>query len=830
MARLPDQLGDWLARVEILARGAERRRAAAAGALAEGRPWQARSEALAILDELPRSRVALLLWADAAQAMMLDGEVAEALERLARELPFRADVWLRLAEARARAGTDPASALLRAAEAGEPGDAADRARLWLADLDLLRGDPERAERWLEQLGLTARASAEATLRRVEAWLDEGERDRARRAAAALPAPAPLDARGWLVEGRLRAAAGDPAAVAAFERALLLEAPRSGRVVADFVAGCRDADSLARLSRMVAELGYAEHPSWRAAFAVADGRSADAVAALADGARRDLEPDLLERYVAAALGARDAAALADAVALARARGAPLDPGVAALARALVADGALAALAELDGASGEWAAELRRATCARLVPVDASAAWRELLDELSSLARGLSAIDVLADIESIAVDLERPLRVAIVGEFNAGKSSFINALLGEAVAPVGVLPTTASVNHLVWAPDRFARVQRASGGDRVVAHAALRDTLRELDPASVERVTIYAPLELLRRVELIDTPGFNAPDPRHAGTARSAFADAHVVLWLLDANQPLKQSERHVMEEIRDLDLPLLVLVNKIDRLPDVAAVDAALAHVAAGLADAGLPVEVPPLAFSARLALDDPAAGERSRWRAVERLVEDVLFAQSARLRERALRRRAGRVASKLADAVRARTTVRERDAEARAAQRARLRAVATDARARAEELEQSLVAVVEAELDALAADLRPVSGGDVEDDALVDFVVARLRGPVGGASTRSALELVAEEDRPAVGAQLEPRVEAMAAALAPWLHAGGASRAVAARRLARQVVRELARVALALAGAPSPAAADPAEARAVALAAALHGEDPSAPG
>lgn len=831
MARLPEQLGDVLARVEILARGAERRRADAARALAEGRPSRARSEALAILDELPRSRVALLLWADAAEAMLLDGEAADALERLAREVPFRADVWLRLAETRHRTGDDPASALVRAAEAGDPVGAADRARLWLSDLDLLRGDPARAERWLDQLGLPARSSPEATLRRVEAWLDQGDVERARRGAAALPSPSPLDARGWLLEGRLAAAAGDRGAVAAFERALLLDAPRSGRVVADYVAACRDPDAIARLARTVADLGYADHPSWRAAFAIADGRTADAVRALAEGARREPTPELVERYTAAAIAARDPAALHDAVALGVERAMPPESGVVALERALAAEGFAERLLALDDATGaarDWAAALRRDAYAGLLPGAAPARWRDIDAELAALARALRVIEVLPDVASIAVDLERPLRVAIVGEFNAGKSSFINALLGEPVAPVGVLPTTATVNHLVWAPDRFARVQRIASSaeaDRVVAHAALKDTLAVLDPESVDRVTIYAPLELLRRVELIDTPGFNAPVAEHATTARAAFSDAHVVVWLLDATQPLKQSERAVLDQIRDLDLPIVVLVNKIDRLPDVAAVDTTLAYVASGLAGAGIDVEVPPLAFSARLALEgrkDAEALERSRWRDVERLVEDVLFADSARLRERALRRRAWRVACVLADEVRARAGARERAATERAAEVARLREAAAAARGRAEELERALARTLEAELDALEPDLRPVSGGDIDDDTLADFVVARLRGPLAEASTRQIVELVADADRPGIAAALGPRVEAMVAALAPWLYAAGRDRASATRRLARQVVAELGRVIVAAAAARPPAAEDPSAARAIALAAALQ--------
>src|SRR5690606_34923995 len=125
-------LGDFLSRVELLARGSEWLRQEAVQALAENRPWDARHHALAILAELPRSRVALALWADAAEAMWLDHEAVEALSQLAQALPFRADVWLRMAQAEWRLGRDPRGSLERASDAPEPAQAADAARLWLA--------------------------------------------------------------------------------------------------------------------------------------------------------------------------------------------------------------------------------------------------------------------------------------------------------------------------------------------------------------------------------------------------------------------------------------------------------------------------------------------------------------------------------------------------------------------------------------------------------------------------------------------------------------------------------------------------------------------------
>src|SRR5262249_60795230 len=127
---------------------------------------------------------------------------------------------------------------------------------------------------------------------------------------------------------------------------------------------------------------------------------------------------------------------------------------------------------------------------------SATWTEVLHELRKSARSLDRLDLLSAVEVLVVERERPLRLAVVGEFNAGKSTFLNALLGEDVAPTGVLPTTATLHWVAWAPDPFARVVVRGAPDRVVPHAELKATLAALKEGKVERVYIYAPIERLK----------------------------------------------------------------------------------------------------------------------------------------------------------------------------------------------------------------------------------------------------------------------------------------------------------------------------------------------
>jgi predicted GTPase len=126
---------------------------------------------------------------------------------------------------------------------------------------------------------------------------------------------------------------------------------------------------------------------------------------------------------------------------------------------------------------------------------------------------------------AVDLDEPFLLVIVGEFNAGKSAFINALLGERVLREGVTPTTAVITRLHYATTLF----------------------EHRDGALLE---VGYPLELLRHVAIIDTPGTNAILREHEAITSHFVPRADLVLFVTSADRPFTETERAFMQRIRD----------------------------------------------------------------------------------------------------------------------------------------------------------------------------------------------------------------------------------------------------------------------------------------
>lgn len=743
--RFSENVAHWFGRAELIAFGAESAHRNARDCLDRGDPLGARLHAKSLLERVPGSKIGLSLLAEASEAASLVEDAAEALVELAEAMPHRAEPWLRLAFAREAAGyPGVGEALERAASATEGWEARRLAWLMLCDRALEADDPALASRWLDRVP-NSYADAGCLLRMAEIALAAGNIEDAERAYRELEALGPasaVDGRRALVLGRIRARRDEPSALDPLLRAFILEARGASAALANYLGSCRDALVVDRARRIVGAAGEGENPRFVAAFALAEGRREDAARALREGASGG-NADSARALLDLALGEHEPRSLEIALRLHRELGLSAPSWADSLSSALdqKARGRdRAALDELDaipeGPGASFRDALRREIFAGWLSEQAGANWPDLLIELSRAAEALGLSPMLPAIEAIAMDRERPLRVAILGEFNAGKSSFLNALLGADVAPTGILPTTAVVHRLVWAADEYARIALRHAPARVVSHERLKHVLKELSAsgAKIDGVTIHAPIELLRSVEFLDTPGQNSPDPSHGESALSALDAAHLAFWLLDANQPLKESERARLAEIAGVGLPVMVMLSKGDRLSD-AQLEGALLHVREGLEMAQLASYREPFAFSTR-SLDDQAG-----WGAVLELLE-VIAAEGALLRERASRRKARLIVDALLERAGERA---EREAR-REAEARDLSEELSRAAARMEGGGEEVVSIWEEALrqpiEALKADLKPISNlsGELSEAALryaVDRAILRLSGPLALAGFRA---------------------------------------------------------------------------------------------
>ncbi len=208
---------------------------------------------------------------------------------------------------------------------------------------------------------------------------------------------------------------------------------------------------------------------------------------------------------------------------------------------------------------------------------------LLDEkeaLTSLLLKLAEIDVpkesIAALQKAILQLDELFLIVVVGEFNAGKSALVNAILGAKVLPEGVTPTTSRVTLVKWGEQAAEKI---------------------ID----EGFSIFTyPLPLLKELNIVDSPGTNAIIRQHERLTDEYVPRSDLVLFVTSADRPMTESERQFLKRILTWGKKVVFVLNKADIFEDEAALEEVrtfiFKHTAAVLGD--LPELFP---VSARLA-------------------------------------------------------------------------------------------------------------------------------------------------------------------------------------------------------------------------------------
>jgi small GTP-binding protein len=237
------------------------------------------------------------------------------------------------------------------------------------------------------------------------------------------------------------------------------------------------------------------------------------------------------------------------------------------------------------------------------------------------------------------LDRPLLVTVMGEFNSGKSTFVNALIGEEVAPMGITPTTATINVLKYGAERKGRVVYLDDEAREIDWADVPKLLKGLDAHEASRIRVVEvlyPLETLQRVNVVDTPGLNSIHPEHEETARKFIAEADAVLWLFTVDQAAKATEGEALGKIKAAGKKILGVLNKIDRCSPEE-LQRIVAHVQEALGE-HLETIVPfaaRQALSARKAGGDEAELVASNYPALAQALEERFFSRARAIKREA---------------------------------------------------------------------------------------------------------------------------------------------------------------------------------------------------
>ncbi len=165
---------------------------------------------------------------------------------------------------------------------------------------------------------------------------------------------------------------------------------------------------------------------------------------------------------------------------------------------------------------------------------------LLDNSKKFFERVGFSDLEKKVVEMRAQLEEPFYLLVAGEYNSGKSSFINAMCGERVLIDGPTPTTNRITLLTY-------------GDKV----EVREVGDHLCQATY-------PMESLRDVTLVDTPGTNSIIVEHAALTESFVHRAELVLFVTSADHPFTESERQFLQFLKGKwGRKVLFILNKID---------------------------------------------------------------------------------------------------------------------------------------------------------------------------------------------------------------------------------------------------------------------------
>lgn len=230
-------------------------------------------------------------------------------------------------------------------------------------------------------------------------------------------------------------------------------------------------------------------------------------------------------------------------------------------------------------------------------------RELLVELREVLEA-EQIEERKRVEDLLTGLNELFTIVVVGEFNAGKSSLINALFGSKLRVEGPIPVDDRISILRYGDQR---------SQKSISDFIVEETY---------------PIDFLRNITLVDTPGTNSIIRRHQEITEDFIPRADLTLFVTSIDRPLSESERTFLQYIREWGKKIVFVVNKVDTKTDEE-VDQVLTYLKQNISALfGFDPVIYPVA--AKLALGSkagelpPREWTRSRFEALEDYIFKIL--------------------------------------------------------------------------------------------------------------------------------------------------------------------------------------------------------------
>lgn len=164
------------------------------------------------------------------------------------------------------------------------------------------------------------------------------------------------------------------------------------------------------------------------------------------------------------------------------------------------------------------------------------------------------------------------LVVLGQFKRGKSTFINALLGEEILPTGVLPLTAIITRISFAEQKKTVVFFLDGNKKDIKTSELSqyvtETANPQNKKGVKEVHLFYPSELLKKgIILVDTPGIGSVHENNTRMTLNYIKYADVVVFILAVDPPLTKEEIDFLATVKETTDKIVFVLNKTDTMSD-----------------------------------------------------------------------------------------------------------------------------------------------------------------------------------------------------------------------------------------------------------------------
>jgi GTP-binding protein EngB required for normal cell division len=186
-------------------------------------------------------------------------------------------------------------------------------------------------------------------------------------------------------------------------------------------------------------------------------------------------------------------------------------------------------------------------------------------------GISALDDFLE-SCRAFAQEKTLNIAVLGRFKAGKSSFLNHLLGRPLLPIGVIPVTSVVTEIQWGPHERAEILFADGRAEQAPVDRIGDFISERgnpeNSKQVARVRVELPaMDRYRGIRFVDTPGLESVFEHNTDASLEWLPNVGLALVAVGVDPPLSQHDIELIRNLSRYTPNISLLLTKVDVLDE-----------------------------------------------------------------------------------------------------------------------------------------------------------------------------------------------------------------------------------------------------------------------